>query len=76
MLQVGHQIWPDVYGTNTASHKHWLWSKQLGQCDPSKTLFLNFKPIYWNLLHSELRASVGDLKLLKSLKAHYIILNI
>lgn len=50
--------------------------RQLGQCDPSKTLLLNFKPIYWNLLHRELTANVGDLKLLKSLKAHCIILNI
>lgn len=50
--------------------------KQLGQCDPSRTLFLNFKLIYCNLLHSEVTANLGDFKLLKSLKAHCIILNI
>lgn len=32
--------------------------RQLGQCDPSKTLFLNFKPIYCNLFHSELMATM------------------
>lgn len=30
--------------------------RQLGHHDPSKTLFLNFKPIYLYLLHSELTA--------------------
>lgn len=49
--------------------------RQLGQYDPSKTLFLNFKPIYWNLFHSELIARIGDLILLKSIKAQCIVLN-
>lgn len=35
--------------------------RQLGHHDPSKTLFLNFKPIYLNLLCSELTAYAGSI---------------
>lgn len=35
--------------------------RQLGHHDPSKTLFLNFKAIYLNLLHRELTAYAGGI---------------